>query len=140
MPSSLKVLYVQQQAQVNMDETSFAQGNHDGKNPQHSKGWLWVMVTPLVSCFAVCLSRSGTVCQQLLGEAFAGIVGSDRFSGYSHLDLTNRQVCWAHLKRDLTKRNTRYSVPCQGFRGRVLPPTGKAELCSAHYDWNRILP
>jgi len=95
--------YVQQQAQVNMDETSFAQGNHDGKNPQHSKGWLWVMVTPLVSYFAVCLSRSGTVCQQLLGEAFAGIVGSDRFSGYSHLDLTKRQVCWAHLKRDFTK-------------------------------------
>jgi hypothetical protein len=71
-------VYVQQQAQVNMDETSFAQGNNDGKNPKRSKGWLWVMVTPLVSYFAVCLSRSGAVCQQLLGDAFAGIVGSDR--------------------------------------------------------------
>lgn len=67
-----------QRAQVNVDETSFGQGNRDGKNPQGTKGWLWVMVTPLVSYFAVCLSRSGAVCQQLLGDAFAGIVGSDR--------------------------------------------------------------
>jgi hypothetical protein len=95
--------YVQQQAQVNMDETSFGQGNNDGKNPNHRKGWLWVMVTPLVSYFAICLSRSSAVCQQLLGEAFSGIVGSDRFSGYNGLDLTQRQVCWAHLKRDFTK-------------------------------------
>ncbi len=95
--------HVQQQAHVNMDETSFAQGNTDGKNPKRSKGWLWVMVTPLVSYFAVCLSRSGAVCQQLLGDAFAGIVGSDRFSAYNRLNLENRQLCWAHLKRDLTQ-------------------------------------
>jgi hypothetical protein len=56
--------YVQQQAQVNMDETSFVQGNSDGKNAEHSKGWLWVMVTPLVSYFAVHLSRAGAVAQQ----------------------------------------------------------------------------
>ena len=95
--------YVQQQAHVNMDETSFAQGNSDGKNPKRSKGGLWVMVTPLVSYFAMSLSRSGVVCQQLLGDAFAGIVGSDRFSAYNGLNLKNRQLCWAHLKRDLTQ-------------------------------------
>lgn len=95
--------HVQQQAHVNIDETSFAQGNTDGKNPKRSKGWLWVMVTPLVSYFAVCLSRSGAVCQQLLGDTFAGIVGSDRFSAYNRLNLENRQLCWAHLKRDLTQ-------------------------------------
>lgn len=54
---------VQAGAQVNIDETSFGQGNTDGKNPKGSKGWLWVVVTPLVSYFAVCLSRSGAVCQ-----------------------------------------------------------------------------
>jgi transposase len=50
--------YVQTQGNVNMDETSFAQGNGDGNNPNRRKGWLWVMVTPLVSYFAVRLSRS----------------------------------------------------------------------------------
>jgi transposase len=41
-----------------MDETSFAQGNNDGKNAKGRKGWLWVIVTPLVSYFSVFLSRS----------------------------------------------------------------------------------
>jgi hypothetical protein len=95
--------YVQQQAQVNMDETSFAQGNNDGQNPQQRKGWLWVMVTPLVSCFAVFLSRSSQVCQELLGDRFTGIVSSDRFSAYNGLEIAQRQVCWAHLKRDFTQ-------------------------------------
>jgi hypothetical protein len=30
------------------------------------------------------------------------------------------------------RRNTRYPVPGQGFRGRNLPPADKAELGSAH--------
>jgi|APDOM4702015248_1054824.scaffolds.fasta_scaffold170671_2 transposase len=30
------------QAQASVDETSFAQGNYDGNNPQGRKGWLWV--------------------------------------------------------------------------------------------------
>jgi len=102
--------YVQQQGQVNMDETSFAQGNNDGNNATGHKGWLWVMVTPLVSYFAVFLSRSSLVCQQLLGETFTGIIGSDRFSAYHHLSLASRQVCWAHLKRDLTQIAERKGV------------------------------
>jgi hypothetical protein len=40
--------YVQQQAQVSIDETSFQQGNADGQNPTGIKGWLWVVVTPSV--------------------------------------------------------------------------------------------
>lgn len=107
-----------QRAQVNVDETSFGQGNTDGKNPQGSKGWLWVMVTPLVSYFAVCLSRSGAVCQQLLGDAFAGIVGSDRFSAYNGLDLESRQLCWAYLQRDFTQIAERSGI--SGELGQAL--------------------
>lgn len=102
--------YVQAQGVVNMDETSFAQGNGDGNNPTNRQGWLWVMVTPLVSYFAVFLGRSQAVCQQLLGAAFDGVVGSDRFSGYQHLAMEQRQVCWAHLKRDWTRIAERSGV------------------------------
>ncbi len=102
--------YVQQQAQVNIDETSFAQGNNDGNNAKGRKGWLWVVVTPLVSYFAVFLSRSSQVCQQLLGETFTGIIGSDRYSAYHYLSCEHRQVCWAHLKRDLTQIAERQGV------------------------------
>jgi transposase len=38
----------------------------------------------------------------LIGDDFAGIVGSDRFSAYNSLDPERRQVCWSHLRRDFT--------------------------------------
>jgi Transposase IS66 family len=38
----------------------------------------------------------------LLGDEFAGIVGSDRFVAYNSLDPARRQVCWSHLRRDFT--------------------------------------
>ena len=86
-----------------MDETGFRQGNADGHNQPHCKGWLWVVVTPLVSYFAVFLSRSQTVAKAMLSAEFRGIVGSDRCGAYSWLPNAQRQVCWAHLKRDFTQ-------------------------------------
>jgi Transposase IS66 family len=38
----------------------------------------------------------------LIGDGFAGIVGSDRFSAYNSLEPEQRQVCWSHLRRDFT--------------------------------------
>lgn len=102
--------YVQAQGNINIDETSFAQGNGDGSNPTGRKGWLWVAVTPLVSYFVVFLSRSQAVARQLLGEGFSGIVNSDRFSGYNWLEVGQRQICWAHLKRDFTQMAERTGV------------------------------
>ena len=45
-------------------------------------------------------SRGAKSAQQLLGDAYAGIVGSDRWGGYNWLATLRRQLCWAHLKRD----------------------------------------
>lgn len=102
--------YVQAQPCVGCDETSFPQGNCDGHNPDERKGWLWVMVTPLVTLFEVCLSRSQESAKALLGESFAGILISDRYSAYTWVELEQRQVCWAHLKRDFTKIAERSGV------------------------------
>jgi len=102
--------YVQQQAQVSVDETSFGQGNADAANPTGTKGWLWVVVTPLICYFQVLLSRSQAAAQTVLGSAFAGYVNSDRYSAYTWLALEQRQVCWAHLKRDFTKIAQRSGV------------------------------
>lgn len=102
--------YVQQQPVVGVDETSLPQGNGDGNNAQGKRGWLWVVVTPLVCYFQVSLSRSTSVAQALLGVNFAGIVNSDRYSAYHWLALQWRQLCWAHLKRDFTKIAERSGV------------------------------
>jgi Transposase IS66 family len=39
----------------------------------------------------------------LVGSAYPGIVVSDRWNGYSHLDPHRRQVCWSHLQRDFRR-------------------------------------
>jgi len=75
--------YVQQQPVVGVDETSFGQGNADGKNPRASQGWLWVVVTPLVTFFQVILSRSQAVAQQILRPSFPGTLISDRYGAYN---------------------------------------------------------
>jgi transposase len=102
--------YVQQQSVLGMDETGWRQGNSDGQNAAHTKGWLWVMTTAWVSYFQVRLSRSQAVTQELLGEDYAGIVGSDRAGAYSALPLHQRQICLAHLKRDFTAMAERSGV------------------------------
>ena len=79
--------YVQHQARVSVDETSFQQGNADGANPTGRTGWLWVIVTPLVCYFQVLLSRSGAAAQTILGSQFAGYVNSDRYSAYTWLAM-----------------------------------------------------
>jgi transposase len=84
--------YVQQQPVVNVDETSWRQ--------KQAKGWLWLAATPLVTVFLLAATRSGQSAKTLLGEKYAGIVGSDRYSAYNWLEVLRRQLCWAHLKRD----------------------------------------
>jgi len=59
------------------------------------------MVTPVVMVFLKGLSRSTAAAIELLSSAFGGIVVSDRFSAYNHLSTQQRQLCSAHLIRDL---------------------------------------
>jgi transposase len=60
------------------------------------------MVTAVVTVFVQGLRRSTAAAIKLLGSTFGGIVVSDRFSTCNHLPTKQRQLCWAHLIRDLT--------------------------------------
>ena len=102
--------FVQGSAFVHSDETSFSQGNGDGTNPEGKKGWLWTLVSESVIVFEVALSRSSAIAKSLIGEDYSGIVISDRYSGYSWIDESHRQLCWAHIKRDLTAMSERTGV------------------------------
>jgi hypothetical protein len=66
-PVAAAVKYVQQQPVVGADETSLARSNADGHNPNDRTAWLWVIVTPLVTCFQVILSRGQEAAQTVLG-------------------------------------------------------------------------
>lgn len=84
--------YMREQPCVHIDETGWYQ--------RSKRAWLWVVATKLMSVFAIVRSRGGEVAKKLLGEDFAGITVSDRWSGYGWLETDLRQLCWAHLKRD----------------------------------------
>jgi transposase len=105
--------YVQSAPIVGADETGFGQGNADGQNPRSKRAWLWVAVTPLVSFFCVALSRSTAAAQSLLGENFRGFLNSDRYNAYNWVDVDQRQLCWAHLKREFTKISERKGISRQ---------------------------
>lgn len=107
------ISYVQQQPTVGVDETGFKQRNGDGQNATQTSGWLWVAVTPLIICFQVILSRGAAAAQTFLGAAFSGFITSDRCPAYNWVDVANRQVCWAHLKRDFIQMSERVGVSAQ---------------------------
>jgi transposase len=78
---------------ANIDETGWRENRR--------KAWLWVVVTSLGIVFRIARSRAGAVAEGLLGEEPKPIVISDRFPGYEWIKLGSRQICWAHLRRDM---------------------------------------
>jgi transposase len=84
--------YVQRQPVRNADETSWRE---KGK-----RRWLWISVTPLVTIFRLGKTRGAAGAKELLGEVVWGIIGTDHYAGYHWIDPRQRQLCWAHLKRE----------------------------------------
>jgi len=115
---------VEAQEVAHLDETSWRQGD--------KRAWLWVAVTSLVTVFVVRLSRGGQVARELLGEGFAGILVTDRYSAYNWYPVRWRQLCWAHVLRDF-----------EAIRGRggVCEEIGDALLAQAppmFSWWHRV--
>jgi transposase len=79
---------------VHVDETGW-RTRGDGRA-------LWTATTPDAVFLHIAEHCNREVFDALIG-AYAGIVVSDRWNGFSHLDPTRRQVCWSHLQRDFRK-------------------------------------
>jgi len=90
-PHQELVEHVQQQPTAHADETGWPRGNRQ-------KGWLWTLCCGTAAVFMIQAGRGQAAAQKLLG-AFAGLLHSDRWSGYNGFSGL-RQLCWAHLKRD----------------------------------------
>lgn len=93
---------VRAQAVVHLDET--------GWREDRKRAWLWVAVSAAATVFQVDRSRGGKVARQILGEDFGGRIITDRWSGYGWVDAARRQLCWAHLDRDLIGMTERDDV------------------------------
>jgi transposase len=106
---------VRQAQAKNVDETGWKQAG--------AKRWLWGAATALVVCFVITPSRGAAGLAALLGKKIKGIISSDRWSVYGQLKLGQRQLCWAHLKRDFQKLVD---------RGGVSVPYGEKGLAAVH--------
>jgi transposase len=86
---------------------------HDWVLDQHAvhvdeTGWrtsgdsraLWTATTPDAVFLKIAERCNREQFDKLIGRAYPGIVVSDRWNGYSHLDPSRRQACWSHIKRD----------------------------------------
>jgi transposase len=85
--------YVQAQPTAYLDETGWREGQVRTR--------LWTAVTAWVTVFVVRRCRSAKVAQERLGARFWGWLVTDRWSAYTWSPSWRRQLCWAHLVRDI---------------------------------------
>ncbi len=77
---------------INVDETGWYLA---GENRS-----MWAAATANAAIFQIVADRHRDRLIELLGPDFQGIVTSDRWWAYDHLDPEQRQACWSHLQRD----------------------------------------
>jgi len=78
---------------LNVDET--------GHRTNGDKRWMWAFVARTFIVYRIAASRGSDVLKTVLGETFAGILGSDRLPSYLKYVAGQRQFCWAHVTRNL---------------------------------------
>lgn len=116
--------FVQEQASAHLDETGWREG---GK-----RAWLWVAATMWVTVFLVRLSRGSQVARELLGETFRGILITDRWSAYHWYPVRWRQLCWAHLLRDIEAMIER------GGRAQEIGEALRSQARQMFHWWHRV--
>jgi transposase len=116
--------YVQAQPAAYLDETGWREGRQ--------RAWLWTAVTAYVTVFVVRLSRGAIVAHELLGERFWGWLVTDRWSAYTWYPVWRRQVCWAHLLRDIEAMIER------GGRSREIGEGLRAQAHQMFHWWQRV--
>jgi transposase len=87
--------WVLDQPAVHVDET--------GWRTRGESRALWTATTPDAAFFQIAEHCNREQFNVLVGTTYPGIVVSDRWNGYSHLDPNQRQVCWSHLQRDFRR-------------------------------------
>ena len=87
--------WVLDQGAVHVDETGW-RTRGEGRA-------LWTATTPDAAFLQIAEHCNREQFNALIGTAYPGIVISDRWNGYSHLDPDQRQVCWSHLQRDFRR-------------------------------------
>lgn len=60
------------------------------------------MCTPDLSCFMTHYSRGQVAAKALLGDEPVPLIVTDQYAGYHFIEEDKRQLCWAHLLRNVS--------------------------------------
>jgi Transposase IS66 family. len=128
--------FIRAQSALHVDETGW-------RTAGDSRA-LWGLSTPEVSLFQVAEHCDRETFDALIGEGYAGIVISDRWPGYEHLDAERRQVCWSHLQRDFRRHSQEGLADQKTFGEQGLLLTGRVfgawrAYQHEHHDRVRLL-
>jgi transposase len=99
---------------LNVDETG-----HKDNGKSH---WVWCFRAPGFSVFRIDPSRGSCVLEDVLGQAYGGVMGADYFSAYRKYMGTGvlMQFCMAHLIRDVRYLTTMHNKVIKNYGDRVL--------------------
>jgi len=131
LPVEEALEHLRTEAVVHLDETGFRQYNGDGKNSTDKKAWIWGGLSASLSIFQVAFGRGQQQAKDLIGSSFQGIAVTDRWGGYNWLTLKQRQLCWAHLKREFQRIAEREQTKKLGLD--LLKETQ-----DLFHDWHRV--
>ena len=84
---------VQTATHVHADETRHQRGGE--------RRWMWLALSKIAVCFMTAYGRGQEAAKRLLGAEFDGVLVTDQYAGYRFIDADQRQLCWAHVARNL---------------------------------------
>lgn len=94
-----------------LPQASVLNADETGHRTNGDKRWLWAFVARTFVLYRIAASRGSDVLKLVLGETFAGVLGSDRLPSYLKYVAAQRQFCWAHLTRNLLSARDLATMP-----------------------------
>ena len=84
---------VQSAAHIHADETRHQRGGE--------RRWMWLALSKVAVCFMTAFGRGQEAAKRLLGSELDGVLVTDQYAGYRFIDASQRQLCWAHVLRNV---------------------------------------
>ncbi|MBM7457312.1 hypothetical protein HNR62_003224 [Oceanisphaera litoralis] len=85
---------VQTAPNIHADETRHQRGGE--------RRWMWLALSKVAVCFMTAFGRGQDAARRLLGDVpETSVLVTDQYAGYRFMDNGQRQLCWAHVARNV---------------------------------------
>ncbi len=112
------------------DETSHQRNN--------DKRWMWAALSKDAAFFQVNSGKNQHAAKRLLGDAFSHLLVTDQYSAYKYIDESNRQLCWAHILRNVIAIEESVSPENQKIGGKLALIAHSVFRCHHRYTESKI--